>query len=244
MENEENVNVIASSGSKKRKMWPIVVLVLVILLVAGYFVFGKGKIGNLSSQVQSVATVNGVAILKSDYDTQYANAISTYKTQGVDVTSTTTLDQIKTQVLNNLINNELVNQGAIAAGIKPTDADVEKQYQTVLTQVGGAENLKTELAKVNMTDAQLRINIGKQLAAQTYLLQNIDVKSITASDAEIAQFYADYSKQQLASGQKTVPALKTLSDQIKQQIISNKEQTLITNFIATLKAKANIVTKI
>jgi threonine dehydratase len=192
-----------------------------------------------------VAKVNGEIITKAAYDTQLADSIDSYKTQGVDVTDATKLSQIKTQVLDNLIADKLISQGVAASGIKTTAEEVEKQYQVILTQVGGADALKAELVKNNLTEAQLRENISKQLAAQTYLLQNIDTKSITVSDAEIAQFYADYSKAQKAKDAKTVvPALKDLSDQIKQKLISDKQQTLVVNFVASLRAKAKVETTI
>jgi hypothetical protein len=122
-----------------------------------------------------------------------------------------------------------------------SSTEVAAQYQTIVTQNGGADGLKAALVKANLTDAQLRANIANQLADQAYLLQNINVSSITASDAEVAAFYAQYSTQQKAAGQ-TVPALATLSAQIKQQIISNKENAAVTSFIATLRAKATIAT--
>jgi len=225
----------------KNKIIPMVVLVLVILAIGGYFVFGKNKMQSpINNNVGSVATVNGVVISKTSYDAQLANSIASYKTQGVDVTDVTKLAQIKTEVLDNLIGDELLKQAVVAAGIKTAGEEVEKQFQDILTQAGGADALKAELVKNNLTEAQLRDNISKQLAIQTYLLQNIDIKSITVSDAEIAQFYADYSKAQTASGQKTIPALKDLSAQIKQQLISNKQQTLVANFITALRAKAKV----
>lgn len=216
------------------------VLVLVVLAIAGYFVFGTNKTGSPTNNVASVATVNGVIISKATYDTQLANSIASYKTQGVDVADATKLSQIKTQVLDNLIGDELLNQEVVVAGIKITGEEVEKQFQVVLTQIGGADALKDALVKNNLTEAQLRENISKQLAIQVYLLQNIDTKSIIVNEAEIAQFYADYSKAQKDSGEKTVLALKDLSDQIKQQLISDKQQTLVANFIASLRAKATV----
>lgn len=228
------------NSNKKNKIVSIVVLVLAVLLIGSYFVFGKNKTNTPVDNKASVAMVNGAAISKTSYDTQLASAIDAYRTQGIDVTDATKLSQIKTEVLDNLIGNELLTQGIAASGIKATPEEIEKQFQDILTQTGGADAFKAELVKNNLTEAQLRENISKQLAIQTYLSQNIDEKSITVSDAEIAQFYADYSKSQKDSGQATVPALKDLSDQIKQQLISDKRQTLITTFVASLRAKAKV----
>ncbi len=239
---EENINNVNSKGGKKKIISIIVVvLVLAVLALGSYFVFGKNKIEVPANNAAIAATVNGTIIPKAVYDAQLAKSIATYKEQGVDVADPAKLAQIKTQVLDNLIADELVNQGIVAAGIKITPEEVEKQFQTVLTQTGGADKLQAELIKNNLTEAQLRENISRQLTIQEYLSQNIDLASVTASEAEIAQFYADYSKAQKAADTKVVvPALKELSDQIKQQIIADKQQTLVTNFIASLRSKATV----
>ncbi len=212
---------------------------LAILIVAGigYFAFNhKSDAGkDVVAKADTVATVNGVAIPKSDYDTQYASAIASLKAQGTDTTSTTTQAAVKAQVVDNLVTNELLSQEVKKAGITASSVSVETQYQNVVTQVGGADKLKTQLTAANMTDAQLRENITKQLEVQTYLLSNIDASSTTASTAEIADFYKTY-----AANTKDAQPLKTLSDQIKQQIIANKQQALATTYIAGLKAKADI----
>jgi len=238
---EENIE---KNIDNKKKIIPIVVLVLAVLAVGSYFVFGKNKTESpINNNVGSVATVNGAIISRETYDTQLANSIASYKTQGVDVADATKLSQIKTQVLENLISDELLNQGVAASGIKITADEIEKQFQVVLTGQGGADKLQAALIQNNLTEAQLRENISKQLAIQKYLLQNTDIASVAVSDAEIAQFYADYSKSQKAADAKAVvPALKDLSAQIKQQLISDKQQTIVTNFIASLRAKATVET--
>lgn len=222
------------------------VIAVVVVVVGGYLIYGKNNVvapvatTTQVPVVENVATVNGSAITKAFFDTQVASAIASLKTQGIEATTTEVLSKLKTQVMNDIISNELVTQGIAKAGIKPTAEEIEKQFQTILTQTGGAEKLQAELVKSNLTEAQLRANISKQLALQTYLLQNIDSKSITVSKEEIAQFYADYSKAQKAAGQKTVPALKDLTEQIKQQITANKQQALINAFVTSLREKADV----
>ncbi len=227
----------------------IIALALIVLIGGGYLLYGrnktedKGGVTNnnpVPATVAGVATVNGVVIPKSTYDIQLSNAIASYKAQGIDVTNADKLSQSKKQVLTSLVNNELLFQNVLAAGIKTTPEDVEKQFQLIVTQSGGADAFKAQLAKNNLTEAQLRENVSKQLAIQTYLSQNVYTKSIKISDAEIKKFYDDYSKQQKASGQKTVPTLKSLSAQIKQQLTSNKQQEMVASFVTSLQAKAKI----
>ncbi len=228
----------------KEKIISIAVLVLIVGAVAGFAMFGKkadkAQIGDTATTTaEAVATVNGVAIPQSDFDNQFAAAITSYKSQGIDTTSATTTAQIKSQVLDNLIANELVTQATLKAGVKAADADVQKQYDALIAQAGGADKFQTQLTGANMTEAQLRANIAKQLAIQTFLLQNINVASTTVTDAEIKKFYDDNSK-----GQTNVPKLKDVSEQIKQQLLITKQQALVNNFVAQLRATAVITTNL
>lgn len=224
-----------------------IIAILVVMLVALGGVFlarttnktDVTKVDVTAPVVASVATVNGVAIPKTVFEAQLASAITTLKSQGVDVADPAKLSQLKTQVLGDLINNELVAQGITKAGVATSPADIEKQFQAILTQVGGADKLKTQLTAANLTEEQLRANITRQLTVQAYLLQNINTKSITVSDAEIAKVYADGIK-----GQKNVPKLKEVSAQIKQQLTTSKEQALVATFLTSLRQQAKITTSI
>lgn len=215
--------------------------IVALLLVGGlsYAVFGMDKTQKADevAVVPTVATVNGTAITKATFDTQVAAAVSTLQAQGVDTASTTVLAAIKTQVLSDLINNELVTQEIVKSGVKVSTDSVESQYKAVETQIGGADKLKEQLATAGVTDTQFRENIAKQIAVQTFLLQSIASTTVTVSDKEISDFYKEYAK-----ANKDAPTLKELSAQIKQQITLNKQQVLVNDFIASLRAKATIET--
>ncbi len=223
----------------KEKIFQIVGIVVVVGVVGGLAFFGANKWHKqpVAEKSPSVATVNGVVLTQADFDTQLATTLTTLKSQGVNTEDPTKLAEVKAQVLNDMISNELVAEEIAKEGIKTTDSDVETQYQTILTQVGGADQLKTQLASANMTDTQLRTNISKQLTIKAYLLKHIDMNTATASPTEISKFYDDNVK-----GQKGAPTLKDITDQIKQQIINTKQQLLINTFIASLREKAKVET--
>lgn len=204
----------------------------------GYMVYGKSnKEVAVAQPVEKVATVNGVEIAKSAYESQLASAITTLKARGVNTDDATQLTQIKNQVLTDLINNEVLNQAVKASGVTATADEVEKQVQSLVAQVGGADKFAGELVKANLTEAQLRDNISKQLAAQKYLLTKVDVSKAVASEEEITKFYNDNVK-----GQAGAPALKDVKEQIRQQIVNTKQQQLVLAYVETLKVGAKIET--
>ncbi len=226
----------------KEKMMSIVIVVLVVAVVLFVVFFGAGKMSKPLSSVNnaaldSVASVNGVPIPRASFDAQLAIATTTYKTQGVDVADATKLAAIRTQVLNDLINNELVAQGVKSSGTLADDAEVETQFQNILKQSGGADKLKAQMTAANLTEAKLKDNITKQLTIQKFLLKNVDISTATSSDAEIKKFYDDNTK-----GLKTPPKLKDVKEQIRQQIITNKQQQLINAFLTALRAKSDVKT--
>jgi FKBP-type peptidyl-prolyl cis-trans isomerase (trigger factor) len=215
----------------------IIVIVVLAVLVVGLAIFGLSK-AKAPVTDGKVATVNGVVITKTAYDEQVASLTASLQAQGVNTTDPAKQTEINKQALDNLINNELVAEGIKSSGIVATDAEVETQFQATVTQSGGQDGFKAALTKANLTEAQLRTNIKNQLEIQKYLAANVKVDGITVSDSEISAFYTEYSKAQGTS----TPALKDISAQIKQQITLNKQQTLINDFVASLRAKANVQT--
>lgn len=224
----------------KEKIGAIVVVVLLVAGGIGYTMYGKSKKEvAVTPKVETVAKVNGVDITKSAYDSQLASVITSLKAQGTDTDSADNLTKIKAQVLSDLIGNELLNQAVVVANVTVTPDELEKQVQALVTQVGGKEKFDAELVKVNLTEAQLRVNVSKQMAIQKYLVSKIDVSTAVASEAEITKFYNDNVK-----GKTGAPALKDVKEQIKQQIVTTKQQQLVAAFVETLKASAKIETTI
>jgi len=218
----------------KEKIISVIVLVVVAGAVAGLGFWGY-KAKPAVTNVASVAKVNGVSITQSAYDAQLASVIATLKAQGTDTESADNQTQIRAQVLEDLINNELVAQQVIKAGISASEADIEAQFQILVTQAGDLEKLNAQLTASNLTETQLRANIRTQLEIQAYLLKNIDISSATASDAEAKAFYDTNVKTQADA-----PAYKDIVEQIKQQIIANKQQALVNTFIASLRESATV----
>lgn len=228
------------------------VLALVVVAVGGYMVLGKKNATTTPAvaTVESVAKVNGVDITKTDYESQLASSITALKNQGVDTASTTVVTAIRTQVLTDLINNELVNQGVKAAGITATADEINTQFQAVVTQLGGADKLAEELKKINITEAKFKENLSRQITGQKYLLANIDPAKVAVTDAEVKKFYDDAVAAQKEADKKLpkdqkpqpIPALKDVEAQIKQQLTLQKQQVEATAFVQSLRAKASIET--
>ncbi len=215
----------------------VVAVVVVVIAIIGLAAFGLNKKSSLTAKAPAVAYVNDVAITKADFDTQLNQVLATLKGQGVDTASSTILVAVKNQVLSDMINDQLVTQEIAKAKISASQQQVDAQYQALVSQAGGTDKLASQLAAANMTDAQLRANIAKQLAVQAYLTSKIDMNSATATPAEAMQFY-----KQGTAGQQNPPTFKSVEAQIMQQLVANKQQLLINALLQSLKAGAKIST--
>lgn len=211
-----------------------IIVVLLVLGAVGYGLFGMDN-SMFKNASATVAKVNGTGIAKETFDAQLALAIESFKQQGVDVTNADNIKLIRDQVLNDLVSNELVMQEIARLGVSATADEINAQFSAVEAQTGGKEALSAELAKANITEEKFRENIARQLTVQKYLAQNVNLSSVAVTDAEVEEFYNTNGGQTEGA-----PALADVREQIVQQLTLNKQQALISAFIATLREKATV----
>ena len=214
----------------------ILIIIVVVIALLGYFLMKQGGLGG---QAAAVASVNGVNIPRSEYDARYARLEATVMVEGQSTISTEIQTAIKQQVLNDLISESLVLQAAAKSGIKADDAATEVAFNQSKSGFADATVFEVELKKQGFTEASFKETISRNLIIQQYLKANVDVSSATASDAEVKALY-----NQAAEADETVPPLSEVRAQVENQIISQKQQTLISAFIEKLKAESKIETLI
>lgn len=134
-----------------RKHWLLLTGIILAMLLAGCAapVGGGGQ----------AATVNSKPISQADYDKQIQLTQDAMKAQGLDLNSEegkATLDQLRTDILDQMIENELMRQAAESEGIKVTEADITSRVEEIKTQVGGAEVFNTSLKQANLSETDFR----------------------------------------------------------------------------------------
>lgn len=100
-----------------------------------------------------------------------------------------TAKQVQAQILSQLIQSQLLRQGAADLGIEVTDQDIATTREEVVEGFGGEEQFQQVVEQNQLSeedvDAQLE-EIAYQQAVETELTSQIEV-----SDAEIEQFYEE-----------------------------------------------------
>ncbi|HEY9584068.1 MAG TPA: SurA N-terminal domain-containing protein [Candidatus Paceibacterota bacterium] len=213
----------------------IFIVIVAAIIVVGYFVMN----GGIGGQGAAVAMVNGSKITRSEYDVRYARLENTVTAQGQSATSTEIQLAIKEQVLNDLISETLVLQAAEKEGIKADSVAVDAAFTQSKAGFPDATAFEAELKKQGFTESTFKETIERNNIIQQYLKAHIDISSITASEAEVKDLY-----EQVSAGDDTVPPLSEVRAQVENQIISQKQQVLITNHINELKAAGTVETLI
>jgi parvulin-like peptidyl-prolyl isomerase len=129
--------------------WALVLLVVVGLIVAGCGPLGGG----------SAATVNGKPVSMADYERQVKIVSDSMLANGVDPKTAdgkATLDGMRGDILNQLIEMELVRQQAKAEGISVSDAEIQQRLAEIKQEVGGEAGYAEGLKNAGLTDKEFR----------------------------------------------------------------------------------------
>lgn len=212
------------------------IIALVLLAGAGYYFYST----KYASPV--VAVVNGTKIYEKEFNESVALIEQDATLRGADVTDEAVQIEIRNQALSTLIDNTLILTAAREAGITASAEEVQSTYDMLATQNGGAEQLAARMAELGITEEQLKKNINDRILADAYVEQATDIETLTVSDEEITQFI-DEIKAGNPEGTE-FPPLEEIKPQVESQLLMQKQQELMRNFLAELREKAKIEMKI
>ncbi|MFZ2253175.1 MAG: SurA N-terminal domain-containing protein [Minisyncoccia bacterium] len=208
-------------------------IALVLLVGASFYAYTMYTTGG------TVAVVNGTKITQKEFNENVALIEKDATLQGADITNEATKKEIQTQALETLINNTLLLTAADSAGFSVSDEDIQAKYDELATQLGGAETLAAKMVEVGLTEEKLRSNIAERILSDLYIESVTTIEELTVSDVEVAEFYKTIN-----TGESKIPPLGEIQAQIKDQILGQKRQQLVTDLLAKLRAEGDVVIKI
>jgi len=148
------------------------------------------RIGVLTGIVELTAAtndwavkVNGDSILINDYDARVALAQKTYEKQGVKFDTDQgkqTLTQLKSQLLDRMIEGKLIAQEAKNRKLNAEDVTVKAQEDVIKKNIGDETKFQDTLNQQGMTEPELKNFLA------VYLKITADVK---VSDSDAKAFY-------------------------------------------------------
>jgi hypothetical protein len=230
------------SSSKKRII--ITAVVVAVLIVFGALMYNAKKAEHdaMGGASNVIATVNGEKIMQSEYDTIFAQLSPQFQASNTS-NNPDAMQNLKNQIVDSLINDKLLLQNAAKNNVSVTSDEVDTELQSIVDRLGGADKFNAQLQQEGITEAGLREDIQKQLVIQKYILSNVDLNSINVTDEEISSYYDQVVES--AQEKEGIPDLDDgVKQQIKGQLIQQKQQQAVQEFIAFLRSSADIKTSL
>lgn len=219
------------------------VITLVIIFTALYFLEKEGRsstniFGSLIASQEAgltVAVVNGEEIVNADLQVSIQQFGQMAAAQGVDITAADAQDEIRTQALDVLVNTELLKQTAVERGYVVTDEEIATRLEEITQQLGGEDVLAERLESLGITPEKLESDVRDEILIQSLLDDVFAEAAIEVTDEEIAEVYTN-----AGGADAGLPPLEEVSEQVKEQIVTSKEQALVDELLADLKVDAEI----
>jgi peptidyl-prolyl cis-trans isomerase C len=131
--------------------------------------------------------VNGTVITQAELDSQMKIVIDRLRASG-RLPDVSQLDQIRSQVLENLIARELLYQESQKKGIKISEEELNKQLINVKAQFPNEAEFNNALTRMNLTEANIKEKLQRDLALKKLIEDEVAPK-VTVSDSDIRAFY-------------------------------------------------------
>ncbi len=169
---------------RKRSLRLFLVLLTVISLVfMAISVFAVEK--PLSDG--KVAVVNGTVIPRAEFDRGMERAYRQFASTGRPLNASQ-LPEVKKGVVESLIKQELLDQESQNKSIKVEDKKIDAEMDALKKRFPSEKEYNTALAKMNLSEAEIKFQIAKGLAIQQFIDTKF-VQKITVSDDETKAHY-------------------------------------------------------
>ena len=133
------------------------------------------------------AVVNTTVITQAELDSQMRIVVDRLRSSG-RLPDVTQLDQIRGQVLENLIARELLYQQTLKKGIKVSQEEINEQLINLKSQFPNEAEFNQALTRMDLTEASIKEKIQRDLALKKLIDDEI-VPKVTVTDSEIRAFY-------------------------------------------------------
>lgn len=197
---------------------------------------------DVSDVPEVVATVNGTEITKDDFVQTYQSQYQQMAMQQQAGGQAPDEEQLKTQVAEQLVNNELLRQGAEDAGIKASDKDIDTTLDEIAKQsgLGSGDEVVSALEQQGISAEQVRQDAASQFAITTYIEQEADIAE--PSDEELKAQYDAMVEQQSAAGgsAEEVPSFEEMKDQLAQQATMQQQNEAATEIAGKLRESGDV----
>ena len=134
-----------------------------------------------------VAMVNDTVITQAELDSQMNMVVDRLRASG-RLPDVSQLDQLRSQVLENLIARELLYQESQKKGIKISEETVNEQFIGLKAQFPNEAEFNKALTRMNLTEASIKEKLERDLTLKK-LIDDEVAPGVKLTDIEVRAFY-------------------------------------------------------
>lgn len=212
-----------------KRMLSFLLALVIILTMAG-----------CSKNDKAAIVVNGKSITMANYERVLESTKMQYQQQGVDFNSEegkVMADWLKTEVIDSLVYQELLQQEAGKKGYTAASEDVEREYNMLRSQFGDDKQFNEVLKANKLSKDELKRQISVELTIEKFIEGEFSVIHIT--EEEIVEGYDRYSEEI-----EDFPTLEEVRVELEEVLIAEKKDDMIFTFLEDVKAASEIDIKI
>ena len=204
-----------------RLLFTLLALAALAALVAGC---GGGSSSSGSVSPDAVASVGNDSISKSDFNLVWGAAKSSYKQQGQQfpAAGTPQYDQIRSEVVTWLVQQDELAQGAKKLGVSVSQSDINNRVAYLKQHYfkGSEKKWEAALKASGETLQQVEIQLRAQLLSQKVYAK--ETAGVTVSNAAVRAYYdknkATYTTKETRDVRHILVASKAKAEQIENQL--------------------------
>lgn len=204
-------------------------VILLIAVLGGIFFISRDSQTSNPSDPNSVATVNGQSISRSEFDMRVAQISARVEGQE-EVT-----EEQKQLVVEQMVIEELILQDAISQGLSVTQEEVDSQLETLKANFETPEAYQEALSAEGLTEDELKDSIQRGMTLEKYQDKIIADNNIEVTEEEIVASFEEST-----AGMENGPTLEEVRGQVEEQVRQQKLATIMQGIVENLRSKADI----
>ena len=140
-----------------------------------------------------VATVNGTAISRQDFDREMMAAEQYFAAMGHQNIEGEKRKEVREAVLNKLINGTLLYQASRKSGVKVDPAEVDTEFAGFKSRFPSDKKYQEALAELKLSETGVKKKIAEGKAIQQFIEQEF-VNKVTVPEKAIKDYYDNNPK--------------------------------------------------
>jgi peptidyl-prolyl cis-trans isomerase SurA len=196
---------------------------------------------DLSDVPDVVAEVNGEELGKQEFTDNYTAQFQQASMQAQSSGQPVDEEQLRQQVVDNMVNGELLVQEAEDRGFDASQAQTDKALADLAQQNGmkSPDELVAALKKQGMDAETVQSQVEEQVKIDQLLAA--EGASEKPTEKELRAFYDDLAKQQKQAGQQQkLPPFEKVRPQLEQQLASQQQSKVASDLVGQLRKQADI----